>query len=389
MDPNPAVKSLADRCGTDAVRRQGGGPVILRSIRVVDFTTLLPGPYASLRLADLGAEVVKVEPPGGDPARSSRQAVAGQGVVFLANNRNKKSVTLDLKSDSGREAALRLARFADVVLEGFRPGVADRLGIGYAAVKEANPRVVYCSLTGYGQDGPMARRAGHDLNYLAASGMLSLLRDDRGNPIVPKVQLADLAGAVAASEAILGALFRREREGVGGYLDISFTQAVMGLLNTHALIERADGDGGGIFELGGSLLCYNLYQTKDGRFVSLGALEPKFWRAFCEAAQRPEWIPLQMTPASPDNPAYAEVAALFRGRGLAWWSEFAERVDCCLQPALDVGEAMDGDFARERQVASDLDTPSWGVLRQVHTHAGGQTPAEERPPTIEPPALGV
>lgn len=363
------------RVETSLVKRRGGDSLFLNSVRVVDFTMLLPGPYASLRLADLGAEVVKVEPPGGDPARHTKQAVSGQGVVFVANNRNKRSVEIDLKSREGQAEALQLVRTADVVLEGFRPGVAARLGIGYEAVRQVNPRVIYCSLTGYGQDGPYANLAGHDLNYLAASGMLSLFPDGSGHPVVPRVQLADLIGGVMAAEAVVAALFKRDRTGQGERLDVSMTESVMGLLNTHAVIEKETGYTQGIAELGGSLVCYNLYQTQDGRTVSLGALEPKFWRNFCEAVSRPEWMAFQMASASMDNPVYREMTALFAEHDFRWWAEFAGRVDCCLQPVLSVGEAMNSEYARARGVVADAASVVAAVgIRQVHTHAGGHRP---------------
>ncbi|RIV16573.1 CoA transferase [Alicyclobacillaceae bacterium I2511] len=288
-----------------------GVPSLLQGIRVLDFTSLLPGPYAGLRLSDLGAQVVKVEPPGGDPARYMGDALAGGGVVFLANNRNKGSVVLDMKTPTGREQALALARDADVVLEGFRPQVADRLGIGYVDIKKVNPGVIYCSLTGYGQTGPMSALAGHDLNYMAISGMLSQFTDDRGEPVMPKLQLADLLGGVVASEAILAALVNRQRTGKGCRLDVAMTDALMGLLNTHTLIHAATGYRWGVEELNGHLICYHLYETRDGRTVSLGALETKFWQTFCNEVGHPDWVSAQFTEAVADNPVFQAIKEPF------------------------------------------------------------------------------
>jgi alpha-methylacyl-CoA racemase len=361
--------------------------VLLTGVKVVDFTPLLPGPYASLRLADLGAEVVKVEPPGGDPARYIGLNSAGAGVVFLANNRNKTSVVLDLKAASGQSEAMALVESADVVLEGFRPGVADRLGIGYEAVRRVNPRIVYCSLTGYGQTSPLADMAGHDLNYMATSGMLAQFRDAEGRPVVPKVQLADLLGGVVASEAILAALLHRERTGEGRYLDVAMTDALMGLLTMHALIDAVNGYPWGVQELGGGLICYNLYRTRDGRMVSLGALEPKFWEAFCAGVKRPDWVQAQFTPATLENPVFREVTDLFAQRSLAEWTQFGQQVDCCLQPVLEVNEAFASDYAKARGMVWDAETPTWGTLRQVHTHAGGSREPGQRPRCSEPPRL--
>lgn len=339
---------------------------MLQGIKVLDFTMLLPGPYATLRLSDLGAEIVKVEPPGGDPARR-----LGDGVVFLANNRNKNSVVLDLKTETGIARALDLARSCDVIVEGFRPGVASRLGIGYDAVREINPEAIYCSVTGYGQSGPMRDLAGHDLNYLAISGVLDQLRDSAGTPIVPSIQFADLLGGVVAVEAILAALVQRQRTGRGQYLDIAMTDALIGLLTNHLLIEGKTGYGHGVEVLSGSVLCYNLYETHEGCYMSLGALEPKFWRSFCQAVQRSEWIPLQFSPATDDNPTFRELTQLFLQHDAGYWTALGNQADCCLQPVLHVDELKAQEQLRARGMIFDVLTQHWGSLQQVSTHAGG------------------
>jgi alpha-methylacyl-CoA racemase len=363
--------------------------MLLDGIRVLDFTRLLPGPYATLRLADLGAKVIKVEEPyDGDPARAIGRRVGGAGAVFLANARNKQSVILDLKTEEGRAAALHLAAKVDVVMEGFRPGVAARLGIDYESVRAVNPRVVYCSLTGYGQTGPWRQRAGHDVNYLAASGVLAQLTDTTGRPILSSLNIGDLIGGLMASEAVVAALFCRERSGEGRYLDIAMTDALLGLMQNHALIQAATGEEHAVKELTGQIVCYNVYQTKDGRYVSLAALEPKFWSAFCRAVERPDWQSTAFTDACEENPVYREVQALFADRTLVEWAEFADRVDCCLQPVLEVSEAIASPHARARDISVDLETEAWGRLRMVSTHAGGFTSAAKRPPIQAPPRLG-
>jgi crotonobetainyl-CoA:carnitine CoA-transferase CaiB-like acyl-CoA transferase len=347
-------------------------PVWLAGIRVVDFTALLPGPYATLRLADLGAEVIKVEPPnGGDPARHAGPKVAGTGAVFLANNRNKQFVTLDLKTEEGRAAAFALIEQADVLIEGFRPGVMRKLGLDYESARSRNPGLIYCSLTGYGQTGPLAHAAGHDLNYMALSGVLDQFRDEHGRPVIPSLQLADMIGGIVAAEAILAALVGRSRTGEGAYLDVSITDAMMGLLTHHALIHQAFGMDHGIEELNGKVVCYHLYETRDGRTVSLAALEPKFWRTFCDAVGKPEWLPHQFSEASDGQPVYEEMKVLFAARTLAEWAEFGRQVDCCLQPVLRVGEALHGDHAQARGVAVQVVGPAGTSLLQVDTHAGG------------------
>ena len=339
---------------------------MLQGIKVLDFTMLLPGPYATLRLSELGAEIIKVEPPMGDPAR-----YLGDGVVFLANNRNKNCVVLDLKTETGITRALHLAQSCDVIVEGFRPGVANRLGIGYDAVREINPEVIYCSLTGYGQSGPMRDLAGHDLNYLAVSGVLDQLRDPAGIPVVPTVQFADLLGGVVAVEAILSALVQRQRIGGGQYLDISMTDALIGLLTNHLLIEGKTGYGHGVEVLSGSVLCYHLYKTHEGRYMSLGALEPKFWQSFCQAMQRSDWIPLQFSPATDENPAFRELTQLFLKHDVVYWTALGNQADCCLQPILHVNELKGQEQVRVRGTVFEAFTEHWGSLQQVSTHAGG------------------
>jgi alpha-methylacyl-CoA racemase len=377
----------------------------LSGIRIIDFTNLLPGPYATMRLADLGCEVTKVESPdGGDPARYTGPKVAGTGVVFMANNRNKESIVVDLKSDAGHSQALSLIQAADVVIEGFRPGVMQKLGLDYATLCGIHPGIVYCSLTGYGQTGPYVELAGHDLNYMAVSGMLAQLRDAAGQPIVPGVQFADLIGGIVASEAILAALVKRDRTGQGSYIDISMTDALIGMLHNHALLQSVTGEEFGISELGGSRICYHLYQTKDGRTVSLAALEPKFWRAFCAGVGKPEWAGFgfcQAIDGNPeDYPEYEAVKTLFLSWTLAEWTAFANETDCCLQPVLNISEVMTSPHVKARGILQRIpfveagpceskpgktvslqDAPARAeptvFLPQIDTHAGGHL--AERP----------
>lgn len=342
---------------------------MLEGIRVIDFTQLLPGPYATMRLSDLGAQVIKVEPPTGDPARR-----LGEGGVFLANNRNKQSICLDLKSPKGFDAVCKLIDGADVMIEGFRPGVAKRLGIGWEAVSKRNPQLVYCSLTGYGQTGNLHGLAGHDINYLAMSGVLDQMRDGDGRPIVPSLQWGDLVGGIVASEAILAALVARAQSDRGRYLDISMTDALSGLLSNHFLMQALWGLPHGVPELTGHVLCYHLYQTRDGAWMALGALEPKFWEAFCRAVNHSEWIFAQFTKDDHDNPVYTALVQCFRQKDEEYWTRLGVEADCCLTPVLRLSEAADGQGAADRRRFQDVTTTHWGTLRQVATHAGGFPP---------------
>lgn len=345
--------------------------MFLHGIRVIDFTRLLPGPYATMRLADLGAEIIKVESPEGDLARQSDPKIGGEGAVYLANNRNKKSIVLDLKSKEGKKQALSLIDEADVIIEGFRPGVMRKLGLDFETVSLRNPRLVYCSLTGYGQTGTLADFAGHDLNYMAVSGFLSQLRDQEGRPITPSVQIGDMVGGILASEAILAGLVQRGRTGEGVYLDVAMTDALAGMLNNHALIQQATGFEHGVTILNGTLVCYGLYQTADGRTISLGALEPKFWHAFCKAVDKPEWIGKQYEPAEDGHAIYEELKALFESRTFIQWMEFGQRVDCCMQPVLNISELLCHSYVQSRNLVVQTKTHPVDNLLQLNTHAGG------------------
>jgi alpha-methylacyl-CoA racemase len=372
----------------------------LSGIRIIDFTNLLPGPYATMRLADLGCEVIKVEAPnGGDPARLTGPKVAGAGVVFMANNRNKESIIIDLKTESGRKDALTLIEGADVVIEGFRPGVMQKLRLDYTTLLSCNSKLIYCSLTGYGQSGPYSQLAGHDLNYMAVSGMLAQLRDQFGQPVVPSMQFADLIGGIVASEAILAALVKRERTNRGSYIDISMMDALTGMLHNHALLQRAQGEEHGISELNGTRLCYHLYQTKDGRTISLAALEQKFWCNFCGGVGHPDWIGFGLHEAKVGDPIYESVKALFLSRTLAEWAEFAKTNDCCMQPVLNISEVLNSSHVKERCILHEIPISASKssefnhsraevtYLAQIDTHAGGNL-AGERPLLSPPPQLG-
>ncbi len=352
---------------------------MLEGIRILDFTQLLPGPYATLRLSELGATVTKVEPLSGDPAR-----LADSGSVFLANNRNKRSVALNLKSPADLQKAWNWAKTSDVVIEGFRPGVAQRLGIGYDTLKALNPSVVYCSLTGYGQTGPLCELAGHDVNYLAISGVLDQLRGADGTPIVPAIQFGDLVGGIVAVEAILAALVARGRTSQGRYLDVAMTDALVGLLTNHFLIEATSAYGHGIEMLAGRVLCYNLYATRDRRHVALGALEPKFWEAFCTAVDRPDWLPGQFSPAMPTSPVYRQAVELFARHDQDYWTALGVKANCCLTPVLTVAEVRTSAHVQARDLVFEMQTPDWGPLRQVATHAGGH-PQKPSDRSAEPP----
>jgi alpha-methylacyl-CoA racemase len=335
----------------------------LEGVRVLDLSRLLPGGFCSLLLSDFGADVLKVEDTGmGDYVRWAPPAYEGAdrsaaSALFLALNRGKRSIRLDLKTPEGREVLLRLARESDVLLESFRPGVLERLGVGYDTLREANRGLVYCAITGYGQDGPFRDRAGHDLNYLARVGLLGLTGDADGPPVQAAGQIADLGGgALMAAFGILAALRGRDRTGEGQVVDVSMADGALSWLAMVAARYFADGVAPrkGALELGGGLLCYRPYRCADG-WVALGALEPKFWQAWCRGVGREDLIEHQFDP--PGSDAHGEVEAEFARRTRAEWEAFNAEHDCCLEPVLGLDEALDSELVRARGMVAELDQP--------------------------------
>ena len=326
----------------------------LAGLRVLDLTRLLPGPVATMHLADLGAEVIKVEDTGaGDYARAMGPAERattgrdGDSLFFRLVNRNKKSLRLDLKQAAGVEVFMRLARNADVIFESFRPGVVDKLGIGYDAVRTINPRIVYCAVTGYGQTGPWAELAGHDINYLATAGLLDQIGTHDGQcsgaPAVPNLQIGDLlGGALTPLLGVLAAVIGAKTSGRGSHVDVAMTDAVLAhtifpLVSTLAYGQPAPR---GADLLTGGVPCYGVYRTADDRYLAVGALEPKFWQALCAAIGRPDLAPFGLATGSEGKRVKTELASLIAAQPLVHWeSEFAG-ADCCVTPVLRLDEAI-------------------------------------------------
>ena len=378
----------------------------LHGIRVLDLSRLLPGGFCSLLLADFGAEVLKVEdtrqgdyirwaPPYYDGADDSAKSA-----LFLALNRNKRSIRIDLKSEGGREVLLRLVREYDVVLESFRPGVLDRLGVGYERMREQNPGIVYCAITGYGQTGPKRDASGHDMNYLGLIGLLGLTGEGDGAPVQAAGQIADVGGgALMAAFGIMAAL--RERDGApargdraatpgsgeGQFVDISMADGALSWLAMVAGQYLADGvvPRRGEQLLAGSVICYRPYECADG-WVTLGALEPKFWQAWCRGVDREDLIDKQFE--KPGSDAHAQVVEIFKGRTQAEWERFATEHDCCLEPVLELDEALASELVSEREMVVALDQPGVeGGVRQLGIPVKlGRTPGEHN--RLPGPALG-
>ncbi len=340
----------------------------LEGIRILDLSRLLPGPYCTMLLGDMGAEILKIEEPNyGDPARLVPPRLKEEGALFLTVNRNKKSVSLNLKDPRGVEAFMKLVAKSDVVLEGFRPGVVDRLGIGYKQVSQVNPKIVYCSITGYGQSGPMVERSGHDINYIALGGVLGLTVDTKGVPVIPAVQIGDLGGGLMAAIGILSALLAREKTGKGQYIDISMMDAALSMLPVMSanFFAGKEVEVGTHSQLTGHYPFYNVYKTKDGKFLSLGALEPKFWKNFCEAINRKDFIEKQFTEGKDRERLYTEIRSLFLSKTRdEWLKHFADK-DVCCEPVLNIADALSSPQASHRAMIFEMEHPVEGPLKQV------------------------
>ncbi|HZL48958.1 MAG TPA: CaiB/BaiF CoA-transferase family protein [Solirubrobacteraceae bacterium] len=382
----------------------------LEGIRVLDLSRLLPGGFCSLLLADFGADVLKVEDTGmGDYIRWSGGAgqqydgahESAKSALFLSLNRNKRSIRLDLKTEPAREALLRLVREYDVVLESFRPGVLDRLGVGYERMREENPGLVYCAISGYGQTGPKREASGHDMNYLGLVGLLGLTGEQGGGgPIQSAGQIADLGGgALMAAFGIMAALHERDGapardgrpgragSGEGQVVDVSMADGALSWLAMVAAGYFAEGTvpRRGDLPLAGSLVCYRPYECADG-WVTLGALEPKFWQAWCRGVGREDLIAKQFE--RPGSEAHVEVQEIFKARSRAEWEAFARKHDCCLEPVLELDEALASELVREREMVVEIEQP--GAERPVRQLGIpiklGRTPGEHA--RLPGPALG-
>jgi len=316
---------------------------VLNGVTVLDLTRLLPGPMATRWLVQMGARVLKVEDRGaGDYMRTMNPA------LFEMVNRGKEFVALDLKSAADRADFVRLVDGADALVEGFRPGVMDRLGLGWEALRQRNPRLVYTAITGYGTEGPYRDMAGHDINYLAMAGVLDLIGGAGGAPSIPGVQIADLAGgSMVAVMGLLAALHARERTGVGSFVDAGMTQGSALLLPVaYAAAAAGEVQRRGEEMLSGRYACYNVYRARDGRYVAVGALEAKFWAALCTVLGRADLIGDQFAEDPRRSELIEELRVIFAERGAEEWFERLRGVDACVTPVRTVMEAR-ADFAPE------------------------------------------
>jgi len=317
----------------------------LDGIRVLDLSRLLPGPYATMFLADMGAEVIKIETPRlGDYVRLAPDEFGGPGMFYMLN-RDKKSLALNYRNQRGREIFHKLAATADLIIETFKPGAMARWGFDYESLRKNNPRIIVCSLSGYGQDGPFRDRAGHDINYTSVGGLVGLNGKLGGAPIANGVQIADMGGGMLAAMSILGALLSRERTGQGAYLDVAMLDLVvswaMPIAGSWFFYKGTSPDPGQL-PLSGGWPCFNVYQTADGKHMSLGALEDPFWSAFCKTVGRNDLLESRF-----DSAIIPQVAAIFIEKTQSEWIHLFEGIEVCLEPVNGIEEMLQHPQVKE------------------------------------------
>ena len=350
----------------------------LEDVRILDLSRLAPGPFCTMLLADLGADVLLIEPP---PDSKAGQAPGVGGQAYNALARNKRSIVLNLRDDDARDVFYTLAGSADVVLEGFRPGVVKRLGVDYDTLRAKNSRLVYCSLSGYGQTGPYAGLVGHDINYISVGGALGLTGWPGQPPAIPMNIIADFAGGgLHAAFAILAALHARDRTGQGQYVDIAMSDGVLYLLAQHVSGYFATGrvPQAGATVLNGSAPHYNVYQCQDGGWISLGSLEPHFWANLCRVMGREDFIPHQYDAARRDE-IFAHLRAQFASKTRDEWFEVLKQTDICAAPVYALDEALDDPHNRSRNMVIEVNDPAGSPVKQVGIGAKlSETPGSVR-----------
>lgn len=368
----------------------GAAQRALSGLLVLDLTRLLPGAFCSQLLADMGAEVVKIEnPDGGDYNRAWEPLAKHESGSFLLLNRNKKSVTINLKSTSGKAVFRRLAADADIVLEGYRPGVMERLGLSYDELSKDNTGLIYCAISGYGQDGPLRHAVGHDLNYLAIAGALQLFGDAEAGPRVPGLSIADVGGgSLMAATGILAALFWRSQTGKGQFIDISMTDGTVAWLALHGadyLFGQVEPRGGERPFIG-QAPCYGVYRCADDRFVALGAIEPYFWERFCVLIDLPQPLRTHYPKGAAAEAQRAAISTRMLARGRDGWVALAEEADIPLSPVNSMEEAFRHPQIVHRHMLQTIDHPVEGNVPQLGFPIKlSETPCDMRAP---PPLLG-
>jgi len=339
-------------------------------------------------LSDLGADVVKVEQPGtGDYARFAPPLIGDTGSAFLMLNRNKRSITLNLKNPEAKEILHKLAKKADVFVEGYQPGVADRLGVGYPAVSKVNERIIYCSISGFGQTGPYRDLVGHDLNYASYSGTIGATGFKGGSPVIPAVQIADIQSAIYSVVAIVSALYGREKTGEGEFIDISLMDTAVAsmIMPLSYLFAGASTERGESFLSGGAPF-YNVYQTKDGRFISIAPLEPRFWVELCDILGVEKYQDQQIAPIEVSRRIREDLAQKVLDKNRDGWVKIMNERQVPCAPVYNVCEVPADPQVRARQMIFEMETASFGRLSQLATPIR----FSDSPLTVrsDPPRLG-
>ena len=339
----------------------------LTDIRILDMSRLLPGPFCTRLFADMGADVIKIEEPvKGDYARDFVPRRGDFACWFMEVNRNKKSVALDLKQESDRTLFLELAKTAQVVVESYRPGVLEKLGVDFATVRKVNPKIVYCSITGYGKQGPLVKQADHDIGYQSVAGLISLSGERDGKPAIPGVLAADMQASAMAGMSILAALHHAERTGEGQEISISLFDTCLALVPGVSATYFGNGfvNMRGNNWLSGANPNYNVYRTKDGRYMSVGCLEEKFWKNLCRVLERPDLVP-----AIREEDKYPwlkqELATVIAGKTMREWVELAKGSDACFAPVLNYDEALASEQAKADEMVLDVEDEELGKYKTM------------------------
>ncbi|CAN5656072.1 CoA transferase [soil metagenome] len=339
----------------------------LNGLKVIDFTHLLPGELCSTALSDLGCSVIRIEPMTKTLGQLLPPLVDGHSLYFWSLHRNKQRISIDLKNQDGIKIAKRLIEEADVLIENFRPGVMDRLGLGYAAMSELNPRLIFCSISGYGQSGSWSGKPGHDLNLIAESGVLGMNAREGEKPILPSVLVSDYTAAMYAAISISSQLYERERTNQGKHIDISMFESAlstMGIMGTALLYEELHPNVTH-YTYPRELPNYSVYECSDKRYLAVAALEPPFWKTFCEKAGIPELAKKLVT--SHDEEAYQTIAAAIKSKTLAQWTAIFDDTNCCVSPVSTIAEALQHPPVKERAVVHHMAHPLLGDVPQVTT----------------------
>lgn len=360
----------------------------LDGLRVLDLSRLMPGPLCTMILGDLGADVIKVEQPEiGDYARSAPPLLGNTGSAFLMLNRNKRSITLNLKKAEGQEILRKLAAKADVFVESYRPGVAERLGVGYQAISQVNERIIYCSISGFGQSGPYRDLVGHDLTYTAYSGAIGATGSKDGPPVIPAIQVSDIQAAMYATIAITAALYRREKAGKGEFIDISLMDAaVASMIMPMSFHLAGESTERGSSFLSGGAPFYNIYETADRKYVAIAPLEPKFWIELCSVLRLEKYQDKQLTSEAEANRIREDLAGIFRQKTRDEWVKILNEREIPCAPIYDVREVLADPHVRSRKMIFEMETEAFGRLNQLATPIRvSHSPLTAKSP---PPRLG-